>query len=81
MENINRKNINTDNLYKQNRKTYKVNKENFDMFLEGYGRHCNPEEGNKTPHLNVTAVKIAVGADNQTELTLNSVTTFKNMLK
>ena len=50
------------------------------MYLEGYGRHCNPEEGNKTPCLNVTAVKIAVGEDNQTEFTLNSVTTFKNML-
>ena len=44
-------------------------------------RVCNPTEGNETPHLNVTVVKITVGADNQTELDLNFVTTLKNMLK
>ena len=31
-------------------------KNNFDTYLEGYGRHCNPEERNETPHFNVTVV-------------------------
>lgn len=39
------------------------------------------QKENETPHLTITVVKIVVGADNQTKLTSNSVTTIEHMLK
>ena len=41
----------------------------------------NPDKKNETLHLNGTVIKIAVAADNQTELTSNSVATFKKIIK
>ena len=41
----------------------------------------NADKQNETLHLNGTIIKTAVAADNQTELTSNSVTTFKKIIK